>query len=607
MNQFQIFIRAAAGLFLFAGVVDCNERVQAQSAVSTTVNGPRSLVGIRFRFHADGPVRGGFALADARLLFGTEAGTIYALDSRDGRPVWRRNVRSPVLSTPAIAGSAAYFTTWDNALHALDLGSGRLLWRRDLGRTMGTGDYWEYYVSSPVFAGGRLYVGSASGRLLAIDAASGKVAWSTDVGGRVRSTAALTADAVIVGTNGGHVLAVARSTGRILWRFATEGAAHDFSFKDNDTRSVMTSAIVLGDLVIAGGRDGNIYGIDLRTGRERWRETHDGGSWILGLAGDARTFYSGSGSALIVQAADSRTGKELWRTATGNAMFGGLAKAGDVLISNGNNGHLFGLDAATGAQLWRFRLPDMALSSPLVTSGAIFTGADDGSVYGLDTNEAAAPALDRYVYSYTNQPEAGFFWFKPDRIEAIRGGLASAGYAKIGTSELVKALANPVAPHGRKVILLADTRLPAEVDAAMLRHYLDGGGALVLIGPDPVVYGFDSSGAPTTIDTDKEKAAFGLHGADKAFDYGYNVSTFAPTARRFGLTGAFTSIGWQRPSQVSLVLASDRSGMATAWAKRFASGGLLINLPLPRYGSLDTARLAGAIDLLALAEATGSN
>ncbi len=413
----------------------------------------------------------------------------------------------------------------------------------------------------------------------------------------------VTANAVIVGTNAGQVVAVDRASGRRLWRFATEGAAHDFSFKDNDTRSVVTAAIVTGDVVIAGGRDGNIYGIDKRTGTERWRETHDGGSWILGLASDARTFYSGSGSALIVQAADPSTGKEIWRTATGNAMFGGLARAGNVLVSNGNNGNLFGFDAATGAQLWRFRLPDMTLSSPLVTPGAIFTGGDDGSVYALDTNSAPAPDFDRYVYSYTDQPDAGFFWLKRDRIETIRGGLAAAGYAKIGNAELVQALANPAGPHGRKIITLADTRLPAEVDGAMLRRYLDGGGILVLIGPDPVVYGFDSTGAPATVDTDKEKAAFGLSGTDKALDYGYNVSTFTAAARPFGLTGALVAIGWQKPSEVSLVLATDRSGMATAWAKRFAGGGLLIDLPLPRYGTIDTARLADAVDLLARREA----
>jgi outer membrane protein assembly factor BamB len=369
----------------------------AQYAAPLTNAAPRSISAVRFRFVADGPVRGGFGLAGDRLLFGTESGSIYALDSRDGRLLWRRSLGSPMLSTPAVKDGRAYFTTWDNVLHAIEPSAGGELWKLDLGPTLGATDYWEYYVSSPVIADGRLYVGSGSGRLYSVDLQSGKADWSVDLGARIRSTPAVTSRAVVVGTNSGHVVAVDRASGRELWRFATEGAAHDFSFKNNDTRSVVTAPIVIGDAVVAGGRDGNIYGIDLRGGRELWRETHDGGSWILGLAGDSDRFYSGSGSAFIVQAAELSSGKELWRTATGNAMFGGLAKAGDVLVGNGINGNLFGFDARSGAPLWHLRLPDMTFSSPLVAPGVIFTGSDDGTVTAFETSSAAAPKLDRYV------------------------------------------------------------------------------------------------------------------------------------------------------------------------------------------------------------------
>ena len=53
---------------------------------------------------------------------------------------------------------------------------------------------------------------------------------------------------------------------------------------------------------------------------------------------------------------------------------------------------------------------------------------------------------------------------------------------------------------------------------------------------------------------------------------------------------------------MSQVLGVDRSGMATAWIKKFAKGGLLIDLPLSRYGTLDIPRFADAIDLAATRE-----
>lgn len=569
----------------------------AQNAVALTNVGPRSVTGIRYRFVGDGPVRGGFGLAGQRLLFGTESGWFYAVDRSSGRMLWRRSVGSPVLSTPAISGSRAYFTTWDNALHALDIATGRELWWRDLGRTIGTTDYWEYYVSSPVIDGGRLFVGSGDGRVYALDAGSGTILWSADLRSRVRTTPVLAADRVIVGTMSGHVIALDRTNGRQLWRFATVGAAHDFSFKQNDTRSVVTRPVVAGSTVIAGGRDGNIYGIDLDSGQRRWLETHDGGSWILGLASDGSRFYSGSGSAFIIQAADAATGKELWRSPTGNAMFGGLALAGEVLVSNGSNGALFGYDRGTGAQLWRIRLPDMSFSSPLVADRVVFTGADDGSVYALDTSTARQPSLDHYVYSFTNEPPASAFWFKPELLAGIRGGFITSGYAPLGSKDLPNVLASPIGERGRRIVVLADTRLPAEVAGAQLRSFLDGGGVLVFVGPDPLIYGFDSQGAPVAIDEDEAKAAFGLAPTDKERDYGYNVSRFAPGARLLGLTGTFVTIGSNRPADVSIVLATDRSGMATAWTKRFRNGGLLISLPLPRNRSIDLSPYVDAIDL----------
>lgn len=576
-----------------------NAPAVAQYAPSLTQDSPRSVTGVRFRFAADGPVRGGFGLSGNKLLFGTETGSVYAIDARDGRMLWRRNLSSPVLSTPAIENGRAFFTTWDNILHAVAADSGRELWRADLGRTIGQTDYWEYYVSSPVIADGRLYVGSGSGRLYSVDPARGRILWSSDLGARIRSTPAITGSLVLVGTNGGQVVAVDRASGKVRWRFATAGAAHDFAFKQNDTRSVVTAPIVTSDTVIAGGRDGNIYGIDLASGHERWRETHDGGSWILGLASDERRFYSGSGSAFIVQAADLATGKELWRTPTANAMFGGLAKAGDVLVSNGINGGIFGLDSSSGAILWRLRLPDLTFSSPLVAPGLVYTGSDDGTVTAIDTAGVRQPTLDRYIYSFTDEPAASAFWFKPGPIASIRDGFLSSGYASLGSADLEKALATSVGENGRKIVVIADTRLPDGIDGAKLRSFLDGGGILMLIGPDPVVYNFDSDGAPVGIDPDKEKAAFGLDPAEKERDYGFNVSSFTAAARPLGLSGSLVTVGWVRPDQVSVPLALDRSGMATAWVKKFSNGGLLIDLPLPRNRPVDLSPTINAIELSA--------
>lgn len=575
----------------------------AQYALSSTVRSARSLTGVAFHFIADGPVRGGFALAGGRLLFGTENGTLYAIDRTSGKLRWQHSVGSPILSTPAVFNQTAYFTTWGNELFAVDVSTGRERWHRDLGGDRGTSDYWEYYVSSPRIAEGRLYVGSASGRLFAIEPATGRTIWSFDADARIRTTPALTDDAEIIGTMAGKVIAVDRS-GHVRWRFATVGAGQDFSFKNNDTRSVVTMPIVSGDTVIAGGRDGNIYGIDLRSGRERWRETHDGGSWILGLSADPGRFYSGSGSAFIMQAADPATGKEIWRTPTNTAMFGDIAKTGDILVSNGINGTLAGFDAHTGKEEWRFGLPDRALSSPLAAPGMIYTGADDGSVYALETSEAAPTQFDRSIFTYTDEPAGSAFWFKPEAKSAIFGAFDAAGYSSLGNADLPRALASPITKSGPRLIVLADSRLPDAVDGKQLRSFLDGGGTLVLLGVDPLIYDFDADGAVKGADEDRSKAAFGIDPADRERDYGYNVSTFTFAGRRLGLSGNFIASGWANPAQVTTVLARDRSANATAWIKRFANGGLLINIPVERLRATELSRYPNAVDLAVAQQAS---
>jgi hypothetical protein len=159
---------------------------------------------------------------------------------------------------------------------------------------------------------------------------------------------------------------------------------------------------------------------------------------------------------------------------------------------------------------------------------------------------------------------------------------------------------------GRKIVVLADTRLPDGFDGAKLRSFLDRGGILALIGPDPLIYGFDANGELASIDAVKEKAAFGLDPPAKERDYGYNVSRFTLAARPLGLTGSMVTVGWAEPKEVSVPLALDRSGMATAWLKSFANDGLLINLPLPRNRMADVSTIIDAIELAASRSAAGT-
>jgi len=57
------------------------------------------------------------ALSGNHLYFGTESGFLCALDVRDGRLAWRREIGAPVQGSPAVAGNSLYVTARDGSLY----------------------------------------------------------------------------------------------------------------------------------------------------------------------------------------------------------------------------------------------------------------------------------------------------------------------------------------------------------------------------------------------------------------------------------------------------------------------------------------------------------
>ena len=186
-------------------------------------------------------------------------------------------------------------------------------------------------------------------------------------------------------------------------------------------------------------------------------------------------------------------------------------------------------------------------------------------------------------------------------VAEIRGGFVKSGFAKLGNADLDKALSQPTSDKGRKVIALADTRLPPAVDAPKLRSFLDGGGVLVLLGPDPLIYGFGPTGEPQTINEEKAKVASAstrpTRNETMAITCHLHSSGVIPGAD--GAAGEWprrnAGMGQARPGLD--VLATDWSGMGTAWMKCFANGALLIDL-LSRTGSWISRRTSTAIHLV---------
>src|SRR5581483_8685790 len=127
---------------------------------------------------------------------------------------------------------------------------------------------------------------------------------------------------------------------------------------------IQASGAVNGDEVVVGSRDSFLYGIDLATGKERWRVGHPNASWVVATAAIWR------GAALVATSdahtfeAVDRDGTMKWSAPIPAPSFSSAVIADDVAYAGCDDGSLFAFDAATGRRLWRFWIGAEIDSSP---------------------------------------------------------------------------------------------------------------------------------------------------------------------------------------------------------------------------------------------------
>jgi len=158
--------------------------------------------------------RAGPTVSGDRVVAGTTAGTVYALDRATGKLLWRYQTGGAVVSSPAVGppatakpnvagvpaqGGLVFAGSADHYLYALDLASGAFRWRYQTGGPIS---------SSPAYANGVVLAGSLDGRLYAVEAATGKPLWSEATGGPIDlSSPAILDGRVFIGSRDGGLYA----------------------------------------------------------------------------------------------------------------------------------------------------------------------------------------------------------------------------------------------------------------------------------------------------------------------------------------------------------------------------------------------------------------
>jgi outer membrane protein assembly factor BamB len=306
---------------------------------------------------------------------------------------WRFATRSAVRSTPAVTATRVFIGSGDSTLYALDRSTGKLIWRFDAGGPV---------PSSPAVAQGLVIAATLGGRIFAVSEATGALRWSMKTGPSLAknihpagewdlyaSSPVITGSSVLIGAADGNVYALDLTSGKERWRVKTNG-------------KVRATPSVHDGIAVVASFDGRVYAIDVATGKTRWVHHTSGDSIDLQKAGyDRRSIQS---TAAIAEghvflgsrddgfyAIDFATGQRKWRQSHGGSwvVASPAVRDGKAYVGSSDGRFIHAVDVASGREVWRTTITMNAIASPVLTRDLLVvatasTNSGRGELLALD-------------------------------------------------------------------------------------------------------------------------------------------------------------------------------------------------------------------------------
>ena len=258
---------------------------------------------VLWRF-STGAVESSPLLVDGTLYFGSWNHYVYALDvSRDRllnrtrhrlrwfrpRLRWKFHADDEVNSSPAFGNGMIYFGTDGGSVYAVDAKTGRKRWRS---RSFSRFGRREYFYATPTVAYGRVYIGNTDGTVYAFGARTGHLLWARHAGSYVYTGAAVWRKRVIVGTYDGHLIAYDAATGDVRWKHTAPAAIHG-------APSVVDGLVYYSTCPVCGSHGSRsakrgppgTFAVDARTGHHVWSFTD--GRYSPVVADQERIYVTG--------------------------------------------------------------------------------------------------------------------------------------------------------------------------------------------------------------------------------------------------------------------------------------------------------------------------
>lgn len=322
-------------------------------------------------------------LCGDRLIFATPR-RVLALHRDDGEVLWQREGAGTLAF---LAGTALVRLAADGGVELRDVGSGEALLRTKLAPRLGGPPLglWVGGGSVPPTA----VIAEGRDRLAAIDLRTGELRWRFSGRGASELSVRRCGRVLLVVGGDGSVHAIDAATGELAWRHASPRAR----FCTAPLVSGETAIAVAGEL---GRGEGELVGLDLWSGRERFRRALGGALTSAPVAaGELAAVAVAGGRRGMLAAFDPDEGALRWAAPDPGLGLGGAALALDrALVINTPRGSVHALDLATGEPLWSRDLSHPVSDDvprrldPVLRGGALFVPA--AAVHVLRTGDGGS-------------------------------------------------------------------------------------------------------------------------------------------------------------------------------------------------------------------------
>jgi outer membrane protein assembly factor BamB len=138
--------------------------------------------------------------AEGILYVGTFGSEVLALNSSDGRVLWRTPVTGWVWSRPLLVEDKLYFGDLEGSLFALSATDGSILWQTQPDTTSSAND--KSISGAPALVGDTLYFAAKNGNLYAVDASNGNLRWSKTFKGKFYADILVSGETILLAPTG---------------------------------------------------------------------------------------------------------------------------------------------------------------------------------------------------------------------------------------------------------------------------------------------------------------------------------------------------------------------------------------------------------------------